>query len=172
MSRYEIVRRAELNDRERKILFGWGEDVFDSARLGLTWRPAEHCLVCLDPRGEPVAHCGLLQHEITVGTRSLRVGGVGGVITVPARRGEGQATRLMHEAARIMTDEWQVAFGLLFCHRELETFYSALGWQRLSEPVTIEQPAGRCESPSTAMILPCRETHWPPGPVDLCSLPW
>lgn len=152
-------------------MFGWGEDIFGSNYLNLTWKPKDlHIFVDVD--GSPVTHVGLLEHTVTVSGEAVRVSGVGGVVTTLDEQGKGYASRAMRYAASLMREELRVDFGLLFCHDRLIPFYERLGWQKIKEPVEIEQPSGSITSPMNVMILPCAKESWPVGPVKLSSLPW
>jgi predicted GNAT family N-acyltransferase len=160
-----------ISDEERKTLFGWGEDIFGADHLNLRWRPKDvHLFVDVD--GRAVTHVGLLEHTVTVGERSVRVCGVGGVVTALSEHGKGYATEAMRHAGAMMCEERAIDFGLLFCREQLVPFYARLGWRRVEEPVEIEQPSGTITSPMVVMVLPCKEKSWPSGRVQLNSFPW
>lgn len=160
-----------FTDEERRQLFEWGEDIFGMAGLDLRWRPKDrHLFVEVD--GRVVSHVGLLQHTVRVGDHPVKVGGVGGVVTVPDQQGRGYARHAMRHAASLMCGEWHVDFGLLFCREPLVPFYQGLAWRRVVDPVEAEQPSGRVVPPLAVMVLPCRGQEWPAGPVDLDSFPW
>ncbi|HKS29030.1 MAG TPA: GNAT family N-acetyltransferase [Pyrinomonadaceae bacterium] len=167
----EIRVRNNISDEESKLLFGWGEDIFGSNHLNLTWKPKDlHIFIEVD--GSPVTHVGLLQHTVAVNEERVAVCGVGGVVTTLDEQGKGYASRAMRHAASLMREELSVDFGLLFCHDRLMPFYERLGWRRVSDAVEIEQPSGSIVSPMNVMILPCAKESWPTGPVKLNSLPW
>lgn len=167
----EIRVRGSISDEEMLQLFGWGEDIFGSNHLNLTWKPKDlHIFV--EVEGRPVTHVGLLEHTVTVGTYDVKVCGVGGVVTKPVAQGKGYASHGMRRAADMMREELAVAFGLLFCHDRLMPFYERLGWRKVEDVVEIEQPSGMVASPMNVMILPCGAETWPAGRVKLNSLPW
>lgn len=167
----EIRVRNNISDEESARLFGWGEDIFGSNYLNLTWKPKD-LHIFLDVDDNPVTHVGLLQHTVTVAGQPLKVCGVGGVVTILDAQGKGYATRAMRHAASLMREQLDVAFGLLFCHGRLMPFYERLGWRKVKDAVEIEQPSGPITSPMNVMILPCGKESWPVGPVKLNSLPW
>ncbi|MEP7060164.1 MAG: GNAT family N-acetyltransferase [Actinomycetota bacterium] len=72
--------------------------------------------------------------------RTMRIGGVGGVMTYPAFRGEGHASALMRKAGEhIRGDRFDFDIGMLFCDPENASFYSRLGWKPLaSERVLVD----------------------------------
>lgn len=160
-----------LSDEERRILFGWGEDIFAVNGLNIKWRPKDlHLFVDVDAR--PVTHVGLLRQTVTVGEHEVKVGGIGAVVTELKAHGKGYASYAMRYAANLMCQQWGVDFGLLFCREQLVKFYERLGWQRVKEPVEIEQPSGPITMPTVVMILPCRAQAWPAGAVKLNGFPW
>ena len=44
--------------------------------------------------------------------------------------------------------------------------------QRVEQPVSVNQPAGKTVLPLIVMVLPCSDQSWPAAPVDLDSFPW
>jgi aminoglycoside 2'-N-acetyltransferase I len=167
----EIRLEENVSDEERRQLFGWGEDIFGVTHLNLKWRPKDLHLF-LDVDGRPVSHVGLLQHTIEVGGRPLKVCGVGGVVTARFAQGKGYGSHAMRSAEALMSEQWGVDFGVLFCRDELVPFYERLGWQLVKESVEIEQPSGPVASPMIVMALACKQSAWPAGPVKLNSFPW
>lgn len=168
----EEIRQVEtFSATERARLFGWGNNIFGTAGLGLSWQHKDSHFI-LDSEGEPVSHVGILKHEVSVGGQPVLVGGVGGVVTVPAAQGRGYAGRLMRHAARFFAEEWRVEAGLLFCLPRMVPYYEALGWKIVEDIVLVEQPAGRIAAPLPVMTLFCGGRAWPTGEVELRSLPW
>lgn len=109
---------------------------------------------------------------ITVDGEFIKVGGIGGVVTVPTAQKKGLARQLMQHTAEFLEHEWKVAAGLLFCLPKMLAYYEALGWQRVESPVLIEQPEGKLASPLPVMVLPFHTEEWRHGSVELHSLPW
>lgn len=166
----EIKQAASLSAEEYRQLFDWGEDIFGVRGLNLSWRAKDwHFLLYED--GQPVSHVGVLKHTISVGEKPVAVGGVGGVVTSKRAQGKGYAQMLMREVANFFENEYQVKAGLLFCLPRLIPYYESLGWQRVEEPVFIEQPNGTIKSPLDIMVLPF-DNVWQAGKVELKSLPW
>ena len=165
----EIRQVETLSEADRATLFDWGEDIFGADHFKLRWRPKDlHFLMIAN--GELVSHVGVLKHEVSVGGRAIRVAGVGGVVTVPQAQKRGYASELMRHAADFLS-RWDVEAGLLFCMPRRVKLYESLGWQLLSDSVSIEQPQGTIQSPLKVMVLPMRE-RWPDGSVSLNSFPW
>jgi GNAT superfamily N-acetyltransferase len=165
----EIRQVDALTDAEKTKLFGWGVDIFGADDLNLRWRPkGVHFLLTLD--GEVVSHVGVLKHDVSVGGQLVKVGGVGGVVTIPTAQRRGYARELMSHATEFMND-WPVEAGLLFCLPKRVPYYAAQGWQVVRYPVAIQQPDGIIESPLEVMTFPFGGA-WPAGKVDLKSFPW
>jgi GNAT superfamily N-acetyltransferase len=109
---------------------------------------------------------------VGVGDREILVGGVGGLVTVPAVRGQGHAVRLLEEAGAFVTRRTAARFLLLFCLDPLVPFYRQLGWAPVEGAVSLEQPDGPVACPLHTMWLPIRGEAWPAGAVDVRGLPW
>jgi len=161
----------DLNEEERQRLFGWGENIFGIEDHKYTWRPKELHFI-LDVDGIPASHVGLIDHFVNVSGQSVRVGGIGGVVTAGEMHGRGHAQKTLRYAESFMCEELKVDFGLLFCLDRLMPFYARQRWQLLEDPVEFDQPSGKILSPLHVMVLPCKGQTWPAGTVDLCSLPW
>lgn len=166
-----VIRRSRDLSQETKGKLGPGPDPFGMQAYPLSWREKDWHFF-LDVDGEPVAHVGVLRHDVLVDGVAVAVAGLGGVITEPGFQGQGFAHLLLREAVAFMTDETDADFGFLFCLPRLIPLYESLGWQTLPGPVLIEQPGGALESPVESMVLPLRGRLWPPGKVEIRSLPW
>ena len=167
----EIRQTQALSDEEKTQLFGWGDNIFGVESLKLNWRPKDlHFLFYSD--GRPISHVGIVKHVVSVNGKPVTVGGVAGVVTVPAEQKKGCARRLMEHAMRFFEREWKVDAGLLFCLPQLAAYYERLGWQGVESTVMIEQPNGKIASPLRVMVRPLGGRSWPNGSVELQSLPW
>jgi hypothetical protein len=162
----------DLTDEERAQLFGWSTDAFGVERLGLQWRRKDWHVV-VESDGRPVSHAGfILRQSVTVDRERLLVGGVGGVVTVPAARGRGFASAGLREVEGCIGEDREVAFAMLFCLEPLTEFYTRRGWLGVSGPVLIGQDKGACESPLPAMVRPLGQQDWPEGKVAVEGPPW
>lgn len=169
--RVQIRLEPNLTDAERRTLFEWGKDIFGVADKLYQWRPKDwHFIV--EENGHVVSHVGLLQTTVRAGQRAVRVGGIGGVVSVPEVQGRGYAHSAMRRAADFMRDELEVEFGMLFCLPRLVPFYARQGWQLLEETVEFEQPSGPVASPFSVMALSWGGREWPAGKVEVGGLPW
>lgn len=166
-----IRRLSELSAVEHQLLFEWGPDPFGVAHLKLEWRPKELHLV-LDLEGHPVSHVGLLCHDVEAGGRTIRLAGLGGVVTVPSAQGHGYASLLVQCAWRLAREEWSVQASVLFCLHRLVPFYERLGWRVLEHPVEIDQSSGRIVAPIPVMVYPSHNAAVVDVPLVLASPPW
>jgi GNAT superfamily N-acetyltransferase len=162
---------TRITKKEQRFLFGWGTDIYEDEHYNLEWRPRMwHLFAYVDE--QLVSHAGMLKHEILVGDTPVWVGGLGQLVTVPTSQRQGYAAQTLDHAIGFLRNEIQVPFALLFCIERMILYYARRGWQLLEVPVVIEQPTGKIESPMPVMVLPLRKQPWPPGVVDLRSLPW
>ena len=166
-----IRQSAALSETERAALFGAEPDPFGVAHLGLHWRPKEiHFLLELD--GLAIAHVGVLQHDVRTENSTVRLAGLGGVITVAEARGQGYATALIRHAVEDALEVFGADAVLLFCLPGLVPFYRRQGFQLVTTKVLVEQPVGQLSAPLPVMVRSFHNRPWPQGPVTLGSLPW
>ncbi|HEV7473808.1 MAG TPA: GNAT family N-acetyltransferase [Pyrinomonadaceae bacterium] len=165
-----IKQAGSLSEAEKQLLYDWGVDIFGADAFNLRWRPKDvHFL--LDVDGMTVSHVGVLKHDVTIAGERVTVGGVGGVVTLPAWQKRGYASELMQHAVDFFRN-WKVAAGLLFCMPWRVPFYESQGWRVVHHPVIIEQPDGAIVSPLEVMVFPLGDSVWPDGKVELNSFPW
>ncbi|OKH55869.1 hypothetical protein NIES2130_26020 [Scytonema sp. HK-05] len=125
-----------------------------------------------DNSGQVVSHIGIVTREATLDGASIRIGGIGRVMTSPKAQGQGYASAALRHAAAFF-DECSVAFALLVCRQDLVPFYTRLGWESFNGTLLVEQPGGTV--PFTAnepMVLPVRGKAPREGTIDLRGLPW
>ena len=129
-----IVRRGRRSDLEAILdlltEYGHGRAFFEPRYyVDPTYRP-EFSWVAED-RGRIVAHLRVFDRTIRLFSgRSLRVAGVGNVITASAARGQGHAGRLL--AAMLHDTEREgFAYSLLWTH--LPGLYARYGWAPIRE---------------------------------------
>jgi hypothetical protein len=76
-----------------------------------------------------VSHALVFDLEFDGDDRTVRIGGVGAVLTYPQFRREGHASAVMRRAADHIAAVNDL--GMLFCDESNAPFYSGLGWSRL-----------------------------------------
>ena len=164
----------QLSPEETRQLFGWGENIFDTAHLTLTYRAKDsrdRRLVLYEAQ-VPVSHAGVLQHHGRANGRQALIGGIGGVVTVPAAQRRGYAGQLLRHAAAFLRDEWKVDFALLFCIDQRVRFYQRLEWAEVPGEVLIDQPHGKVPCPFHVMTLAFKPEFSRIEALDLGSPSW
>ncbi len=182
----EIVHSKDIDEPLRRQLLAWLYREFGTYADEYAWAIADWHVLAWE--GDLlVGHVDITERTASVGGEELRLGGIGGVVTLQERRMRGIAKAALEQAARFLRDELAVPFGLLVCDPVLTPFYEKLGWQAVAGPLIFDQPAsfrpgldqvisGEATHKATLegaiMVLPCRDHDWPAGLIDLCGLPW
>jgi aminoglycoside 2'-N-acetyltransferase I len=167
----EIKRAGELTEGERAYIGDWLRQQFSEESHDYTWSDVDwHVLLRVN--GQLVSHVEIVERTGTVDGRPVKLGGIGGVVTLPEWRRRGLATAVLERAAAFMRDELKVAFGLLICSQDMMPFYRKLSWQVVEGPLVFDQPGGKVTLTGVAMVLSCVGKKWPQGMIDLCGLPW
>ncbi len=167
----EVRADDDVTEAERAQLKEWVEAIFGEEEAKYEWAP-QHWHVLVHCGGELACHAGITEHKALAGGVTVKVGGIGGVVTPPQWRGRGLGGRAMRTAAEFVHHELRADFGLLLCSQGLVAYYEKLGWQLVQGPVEFDQPSGKVVWEEETMVLPCRRKEWPPGIIDLCGPPW
>ena len=122
--------------------------------------------------GELVAYFNLVDRVVRIDDAPVRVGGVNNMVTLPAHRGRGHASRLLREAQPKWFDPMGFEAGLLLCADGLVPFYERLGWLKLTCPVVYAQPDGEWTWKASCMLLEGGRRIAATRRVDLCGPPW
>lgn len=168
-----VKRASELTETEQAQLDAMGRVCFegDPYASEFEWSQSEWSIVGrLD--GQVVSHVGLIQRGIMVGGISQRVGGVGGVMTLPGYRRRGLAAALMGQAESTLRDDFKVEFGVLVCSPEMVAYYRRCGWEYVGDGLDCQSFGKDAHIPGPVMILRLSSRAWPGGTIDLCGTPW
>jgi aminoglycoside 2'-N-acetyltransferase I len=141
----------------------------------MTWANTElSIIVRQEPKGDIVAHAGVLVRHCLLNGNPVLIGGVGGVKSHPDLRIKGLGRAAMTRAVEVLRDDLSAEFGLLVCPSTALGFYKALGWREFSGSLWIEQPDQECFtfSMNHVMVLPLTTEAPESGSIDLCGLPW
>jgi aminoglycoside 2'-N-acetyltransferase I len=122
--------------------------------------------------GELVSHVGLFNRIGDWDGRSVRIGGIGGVVTDERQRKRGFASAGMKVAVEALQRDERADFGMLFCEAHNVAFYRSLGWQPFSGTVFADQPQGRIHHNSVAAFVYEMALAPRDGIIDLRGLPW
>jgi GNAT superfamily N-acetyltransferase len=125
--------------------------------------------------GQLASHVGIVDREVLVDGRAIRIAGIASVMTEPEFQGRGYATAALQRATAFIHETLHVPFALLLCLEHRRTLYEGLGWRPLPGPVFCDQPDGKVLLTIPGryiMFLPGTSEGVPVGPIDLCGLPW
>lgn len=115
----------------------------------------------------------ILPREIQVGEQRVDVGGVGGVMVLPEKRGLGLGKALMRRVADVICGELAFDAGLLFCDTHMLPYYAGLGWEQRQAPLTYQQSeeTRKLAADTHYMVLLCSGA-FPAGDVDVRGTLW
>ena len=105
----------------------------------IEWAAHQWAVVGWDADGAAVCYTGVILRDARWNDRTVRVGGIGGVKTHPASRGQGLATTAIRRALDFFREQGDVDFGLLVCEPGLVPFYERLGWRRFLGELLVTQ---------------------------------
>jgi len=174
----EFAASDALTDRQKQSIQKLRAIVYPPEVLAtlpsrhFTWSSMQWSVLVWD-ENELIAKASLLVRDGFHNDIPKRIGGIGGVMTHPAKQGQGLASKAMRDAAKRFDDELNVDYALLFCRPHLIPFYERLGWKSFEGQLFVEQPQGKIEfSANDAMVLDVREPAPLNGVLDLNGLPW
>jgi aminoglycoside 2'-N-acetyltransferase I len=122
--------------------------------------------------GEAVCHVGIYRREVKWNGRSMRAGGIGGVLTRESCRRHGYASIALNAAIQTLKDEGSTDFALLFCEPHNAPFYVSRGWKPFDGEIYAEQPQGQVRFEAIAPYVYELRRAPRQGTIDLCGLPW
>jgi GNAT superfamily N-acetyltransferase len=121
---------------------------------------------------ELVAFYNIVERTISTGDASVQVAGLSNLVTLPAHRGRGVASRLLRETSSRWIELHGTDCGLLLCADVLVPFYSRMKWERVEARVTYSQPQGSRTWTANCMLLNAACEASSIREIDLCGLPW
>jgi len=174
----EFVATENFSARQQKALEQLRAAVYPPEVLAtlpgrfFTWASPQWSVLLWEGE-ELLSRVGLLVRDVLHDGSPKRIGGIGGVVTHPAKQGQGLASQALREASRLFDTELNVSYALLFCRPHLVQFYKRLIWKPFEGKVFVEQPEGKVEfSANGAMVLDVKEQAPLDGVLDLNGLPW
>lgn len=129
----EIIRTVRVEEFDDFMQFlercyGHSRGFFHQNHYLNIYRPAAGACACsyvLERNGKIVSHVGVFPIDIVVAGASIRVGGIGGVATLPGERGKGYMSRLLYHAIEVMRETGCLVSGLGGDRQR----YGAFGWE-------------------------------------------
>jgi GNAT superfamily N-acetyltransferase len=135
------------------------------------WESPDWSFLALDS-AELAAFYNIVERTVTIDDVPVRVAGLNNLVTLPAHRGRGVASRLLRETQEQWFDLLGAECGLLLCADALLPFYSRLGWEKVDARVSYAQPDGPRAWSAHCMMLDPRRKVASVREIDLRGLPW
>ncbi len=122
-----------------------------------------------------IAHLGVVQREVTIGSTPANVAGIQNVAVLPDHRGRGLC-RAMLATAMDEARRRQLDYGILFCVAASVPLYTRCGWRRLLDTPVVRVDTDGQEKPlvegNLPMWLPLGKEKFPTGEIHLGGNDW
>lgn len=142
------------------------------AGRAIEWAPWEWSAVCWDENGHALAHAGALFRDGLADGKSVRIGGIGGVMTHPLERRRGFAKLVVDRALELLAEQ-QADFALLVCLPDVIPVYERLGWKMHPGDLLVRQHGQRVKFTFNVTMTYAISNSAPPrGTIDLLGPPW
>ncbi|MFN8466789.1 MAG: GNAT family N-acetyltransferase [Caldilineaceae bacterium] len=135
------------------------------------WAGPSHRVLIWDGNGRLVTHAGLLVRRALANEQPVRVGGIGGVMTLPEMRRQGLAAIAVASGVEFFRQLGDVDFALLVCKPHLLAYYGRLGWRKFSGRLLVRQ-WGKTEDFTFNEVMTYPIQYAPEGVIDLLGPPW
>jgi GNAT superfamily N-acetyltransferase len=135
------------------------------------WTPPDWSYLAFEG-DELAAFYNIIERTVKVDGESVRVAGLNNLVTLPAHRSRGVASRLLRETQQQWFESLGAECGLLLCADALLPFYERLGWQKVESRVSYTQPDGPRTWAANCMLLNPLAKLAVAREIDLCGLPW
>ncbi|HEX4083942.1 MAG TPA: GNAT family N-acetyltransferase [Chthoniobacteraceae bacterium] len=160
----EEIFSAEDEELRQLLLSSFPYETALLSRRYIRKAPAHRWLVRA-VSGELVAHVGVHDLVIGIGTREVRIGGIAEVCVAHSHRGRGLVGKMLAEAHAWMEREG-IPFAMLFGHPKI---YTSIGYQLIENPIQVENALIHTWNPfkGKPMVRLIGAEPWPTEPVDL-----
>ena len=140
----------------------------------LEWSSPEWCVRVLNENGRLVAFVGVYVREAECNGLSVRIGGIGNVMTHPTARRLGHAaTGIQRGLEFFFQQQPRIDFALLLCEPSMVSYYSRLGWMEFEGRLLIRQLGEACEfTLERVMTYGIHSSAETSGTIDLSGRPW
>ncbi len=139
----------------------------------IAWAEKTWSVLIWDNDDNLVSYIGALTRQATLNGRSVLMGGIGSVKTHPSARGRGYASGGLTQAAKFLVDQFKVDFSVLFCRKELLSYYQRLDWRVFEGDLIIAERSEKVKfTLNETMILNGRHVVPQHGILDICGMPW
>jgi GNAT superfamily N-acetyltransferase len=131
------------------------------------------CCVRIMTDDELISYTGIVLRQALHNDRSIRIGGVGGVMTHPEYRRQGIAQLGLRRSIKFFHEELNIEFALLVCKPDLIAYYSKLGWHEFNGQLIVKQYGNETEFTFNRVMTYDIQSSGPiTGIIDLCGPPW
>lgn len=173
MNDISIIPTVQVSHRDQEELDHWASEKFKELETIAQWDDHADWSVLLKQEDVLVSYAEILKRQIEVGGRAIEIGGIASVMTKPSHKGQGLSRICIHEALEYIKTELRFKWAMLVCTERLCNFYTHIGWNLLTEPVTYLQPNGVSSNPQLhVFVTDLSPEPFPKGPLYLNGLPW
>jgi predicted GNAT family N-acyltransferase len=139
----------------------------------LEWSCHDAAVLIRAGNGELICYAGLIVRSALCDERHVRVGGIGGVKTHPAVRGQGWGKRAVRRAMEFFHERADIDFALLVCEPHLIGYYWRLGWRVFGGRLLVRQRGVPVEFTfNRVMVCGVQASGPSAGTIDLLGPPW
>jgi aminoglycoside 2'-N-acetyltransferase I len=127
--------------------------------------------------GKMVSTIGIIPRKIRLGSRTVKVAGIGGVATDPEFQNRGFAGLLLEKTNRWLDQRPAPEIGIfdiamLFCETKRIQYYGKFGYFLIGQPVFIHLQGRRLRFRENCMVRLLHGFEWNSSTVDLRGRPW
>jgi GNAT superfamily N-acetyltransferase len=166
-------RYLELTTERKRQLEGAARAEFEQFPIvsETHWATPDWSFLAIEG-AELAAFYNIIERAVNIDGVPVRVAGLNELVTLPAHRGRGVASRLLRETQTQWFDSLGTECGLLLCADALLPFYSRLGWHKSDARVIYDQPDGPRDWTANCMLLEPSGKARAARKIHLCGLPW
>jgi predicted acetyltransferase len=169
--RTEIKAASEMSQFEKARVECVVTSSLYAYHTGIKWADADWAVMVWEDE-DLVTNVHIVERNVLVGGKQVRLGGIGNVATKTEWRKRGYAKEALKLATEYLFDPLKVDFGLMVATESIAPAYAKVGWEKVGNRLWVEQPGGRTELHFQVLVLPVEKKDWPIGEIDLCGLPW
>jgi GNAT superfamily N-acetyltransferase len=166
-----VVERSAI--RELADAVDPADEQADQPSQQLEWASPQWCVRIFGDDGRLASYIGIVLRDGQHDGHAVRIGGVGAVKTLPAKRNRGYARLGLTRAVEFLREQSKVAFGLLVCDPPLIAYYMRLGWSEYAGQLLVTQAGTATQYTfNRVMTLGLRSPAPIGGTIDLQGPPW
>ena len=168
----KINKYTDLSKQERDQMLAYIEGEFGHIPIVKATEWADPNWTIIYYHNDQIAtFYNIVEREITIDDKKIKIGGINNVITPKEFRGKGFASTILRETESLIFDDLNCEMGVLLCADDLIPFYERLNWYKVGCPVYFEQSSGSKLWGANTM-LSTRNKKIYPKEIKLNGLPW